>query len=471
MNLKICFWNIQGFSDQKLSDLCRLDEWDIIGLAETWRSSCICIQGFICECACRKPSRNGRVYGGVAVLCRERRFRSVLRLKSESENIVWLKVKMNELNLVIGAVYIPPQNSSYMKENIWELVSKEMRKYVELYGDSYFILTGDFNAYTGISDGEFEEVGDNWRSNVSRDPSESPWYYDDLKIGKRQSKDQNRRRNKWGSNLLDFCVNEKMVIVNGRLGEDEEVGNFTCFSGSPSVVDYCLVGLNLWPMCYNFRVMGCVGSDHVPIALNLSVPGSQRSICEIRVRSWQREGEISRFTKNDLCIRKPIKIVKETEEIVNQGIIRGSTQELIEECEEFCKIGKVEESIKGLNKVVYDICVGAGESDKIEVRNSEERELDMESKKLKARLQEALDVVRFQRPGTLDNNLLAYRRIRREYKKVVRKCKKMKEEEDIKEIEQALKDKDSKVFWKKVSSSTRRETSQDIPPRTPGRVN
>ena len=346
-----------------------------------------------------------------------------------------------------------------------------MRKYVELYGDSYFILTGDFNAYTGISDGEFEEVGDNWRSNVSRDPSESPWYYDDLKIGKRQSKDQNRRRNKWGSNLLDFCVNEKMVIVNGRLGEDEEVGNFTCFSGSPSVVDYCLVGLNLWSKCYDFRVMGCVGSDQVRIALNLSVPGSQRSICEIRVRSWQREGEISRFTKNDLCIRKPIKIVKETEEIVNQGIIRGSTQELIEECEEFCKIGKVEESLKGLNKVVYDICVGAGESDKIEVRNSEERELDMESKKLKARLQEALDVVRFQRPGTLDNNLLAYRRIRREYKKVVRKRKKMKEEEDIKEIEQALKDKDSKVFWKKVSSSTRRETSQDIPPRTPGRVN
>ena len=176
MNLKICFWNIQGFSDQKLSDLCRVDECDIIGLAETCRSSCICFQEFICDCACRKPSRNGRVYGGVAVLCRESRFRSVLRLKSESENIVWLKVKMNELNLVIGAVYIPPQNSSYMKENSWELVSKEMRKYVELYGDSYFILTGDFNAYTGISDGEFEEVGDNWRSNVSRDPSQSIWY-------------------------------------------------------------------------------------------------------------------------------------------------------------------------------------------------------------------------------------------------------------------------------------------------------
>ena len=93
MNLKICFWNIQGFSDQKLSDLCRVDECDIIGLAETCRSSCICFQEFICDCACRKPSRNGRVYGGVAVSCRESRFCSVLRLKSESENIVWLKVK------------------------------------------------------------------------------------------------------------------------------------------------------------------------------------------------------------------------------------------------------------------------------------------------------------------------------------------------------------------------------------------
>ena len=114
---------------------------------------------------------------------------------------------------------------------------------------------------------------------------------------------------------------------------------------------------------------------------------------------------------------------------------------------------------------MYDICVGAGESDKIEVRNSEERELDMERKKLKARLQEALDVVRFQRPGTLDNNLLAYRRIKRECKKLVRKCKKMKEEEDIKEIEQAFKDKDSKVFLEEGFKFYQKGDKPRYPPR------
>ena len=40
--------------------------------------------------------------------------------------------------------------------------------------------------------------------------------------GKRTSKDRSRRKNNWGTKLLDFCGIEKLVILNGRLGKNKK---------------------------------------------------------------------------------------------------------------------------------------------------------------------------------------------------------------------------------------------------------
>ena len=63
-------------------------------------------------------------------------------------------------------------------------------------------------------------------------------YVDDTPIP-RLSKDKSCNEN--GQDLLQFCKNTGMRIINGRLGDDAGVGRFTCVKGNGRcVVDYVL---------------------------------------------------------------------------------------------------------------------------------------------------------------------------------------------------------------------------------------
>ena len=44
--------------------------------------------------------------------------------------------------------------------------------------------------------------------------------------------------NQYGRKLLDFCKYNDVFILNGRIGEDKEIGKFTC--KNVSVVDYII---------------------------------------------------------------------------------------------------------------------------------------------------------------------------------------------------------------------------------------
>ena len=43
-----------------------------------------------------------------------------------------------------------------------------------------------------------------------------------------------------GKDLISFCRSTGFRIVNGRLGDDQDIGNFTCYTpAGSSLVDYC----------------------------------------------------------------------------------------------------------------------------------------------------------------------------------------------------------------------------------------
>jgi len=70
-----------------------------------------------------------------------------------------------------------------------------------------------------------------------------------------------------------------LVVLNGRVGEDRGVGNFTCFSGaSPSVIDYILVDVPLWRLCVDFEVMAAVSSDHLPVKATFEWVSSKKLV-------------------------------------------------------------------------------------------------------------------------------------------------------------------------------------------------
>ena len=78
---------------------------------------------------------------------------------------------------------------------------------------------------------------------------------------------------------MGFCGKENFVILNGRVGKDGGVGNFTCFSGtSSSVIDYILVDIPLWHPCVDFEVMAAVSSDHLPVKATFEWVSSKKLV-------------------------------------------------------------------------------------------------------------------------------------------------------------------------------------------------
>ena len=122
-------WNIQGLTSVKLERIKQTNDFDVLGIVETWKSveESVNIEGYEEFKACRKKSRNSRTYRGLSVFVKERTFASVKRLRSKSENAVWimLRLKCSVMYIMLGSVYLPPQSSSYSNEDTWKLLSEE----------------------------------------------------------------------------------------------------------------------------------------------------------------------------------------------------------------------------------------------------------------------------------------------------------------------------------------------------------
>ena len=110
----------------------------------------------------------------------------------------------------------------------------------------------------------------------------------------RTSRDRFWKIDRWGRNLIDFCKKEGLLIMNGRLGGHFGKGVFTCYSGScPSLIDYILCSLSLWPQAMDLRVVEVVGSDHFPVSLQLRGCIRRYERVKKRVYAWGKNTKTS----------------------------------------------------------------------------------------------------------------------------------------------------------------------------------
>ena len=156
---------------------------------------------------------------------------------------------------------IPPQNSSYNRENTWEILREEFSLIQESYRDLECVLMGDFNAYSGleavIPDELIPDLGD-FVPICFRIP--------------RSNKDEKRKINVWGKKLLAFCGEHGLMIANGRFGNDKGRGEFTCLSGpTSSAVDYMLINAQFVPESINMGVLDLVVFNHRAIKLEVKI--------------------------------------------------------------------------------------------------------------------------------------------------------------------------------------------------------
>ncbi len=122
-------------------------------------------------------------------------------------------------DFIIGAIYLPPENSSYVNSNLIDNFNILEREIVKYKNEGKILLCGDFNSRVG-----------NIQDSIQHD-SNDPFmplpinYTPDICVAKRNNLDS--LTNAYGRSLIDLCIGSDLCIINGRVSGDH-LGNITC---------------------------------------------------------------------------------------------------------------------------------------------------------------------------------------------------------------------------------------------------
>jgi len=347
-----------GILDKYISD------YDIISLCET-KTDHIDYEdfpGYTVFCLQKKKSQPYRYGGihGICILVKDVFAASTSIIQNtSSENILWIYVNNNVLNieLIIGSVYIPHENSVYYQSDIFDKIAEDLIEISTKY-DSPVILMGDFNARTSLKD-DFISLNDSISiltglENISNDLFNSKKNLMLLDLPTRRSNVDSGCNNN-GNKLIDLCKDLDMKIVNGRFGPDKNVGNFTCYKpNGNSVVDYIITSPELFPKIVDFQIDvfdSCLSDVHCPLSITLnlsakhlsannetkpiSIPDNSDSIFEyVPLRTnWDNERAIE-YT-NEFDIGKTCKLLEALNNVDNSSLLQDDIDRHVQE---FCQL-------------------------------------------------------------------------------------------------------------------------------------
>ena len=162
-------------------------------------------------------------------------------------------------DLYLGIVYFPPEYSSREKRlNIDHF--QNLSEKTSTIASEKIILLGDFNARTGVTDDRLIKA----KHDSDETPSE---FFSHIKQNRCN---QDKKVNKYGKSLLDYCAQTQSYIANGRTIGDFQ-GKLTCYeTNGASTVDYAIIKECIHKKVKKFKVLPPSISDHCPITLNIS---------------------------------------------------------------------------------------------------------------------------------------------------------------------------------------------------------
>ena len=253
-------------------------EYDILCLSETKLDEIdnanIILEGF-------KPFYNHRKEfvhrsGGLAIFVKEDKMPFITELNQYNEGCVqyiMVNDKLLGFNLIIGAVYIPPNGSKYETGEEFDIILDSLVNLNADHEKANICLIGDFNSRTGTSQ-DFIELDTRTAEETGFPLQENDVFLNIEKLDecnvqiRRYNKDKKCDKN--GNKLLDVCKCAGMLIVNGRVGRDKSLGNATC--KDTSTVDYAVADVGLFKYISNFEVDTFdpfLSDIHCPIKLEI----------------------------------------------------------------------------------------------------------------------------------------------------------------------------------------------------------
>ena len=283
-NLSLMFWNTDGLHCREgRSRLNKFDDPDIqsnlskqhiICLVETHcsYSDTIDLPEFTCHMNIRPKSPSAHKFSrGIAVLIHDSIRRGITYMPITNSEYIWLKLNKKFFkmphDLYLAVVYVCPQYSSYSHKSgdIFLLIERDIAHFSN--DGSQFLICGDFNARTNIS--EDYCTSDNIDNFIKLPHA----YIQDVPMP-RHNMDTSSTNNH-GEKLLDLCKGTGLRILNGRFLGDT-LGHPTCYSpnGNPSTIDYMMLSHSALNMVCRFSVDNLTTSSiHCPLSLNIRTGG------------------------------------------------------------------------------------------------------------------------------------------------------------------------------------------------------
>ena len=241
----IACWNIQGLRSFALGTKCRdkdflrdVGDCDVIILQETWsrgEESTGCPPGYreiIIPSTKLKGVSQGRESGGMIIWYKAYLTQAIETVKI-GEYHIWLRIKKDTITLkesiFLCALYIPPSESPYFKEDCFLQLEEEISHYQTL---GKILVCGDINARTGTVPDIVSNQGNKYIPNFN---------FPEIQNQPRKNYDKIVNQN--GRQLLQLCRSLGLYIINGRMKGDP-YGRYThCSHLGSSTVDYMLTDI------------------------------------------------------------------------------------------------------------------------------------------------------------------------------------------------------------------------------------
>lgn len=179
------------------------------------------------------------------------------QISSTSENILWLIVSFKNFKLLLANVYFAPINSSsYGDEDLLSVLQDELLMNLANKNISRILVMGDLNGRVACKPDY--DINDSDRIMLDEPQCWIP--------PERSNRDTvvNAR----GQSILNFCKRTGLCIVNGRIGQDKGIGQFTCIKyNGKSAVDFMLTNEENFSEINDFEILNRVDSDHMPMSI------------------------------------------------------------------------------------------------------------------------------------------------------------------------------------------------------------
>ena len=221
-------------------------------------------------CPAFKSNRGGRNMAGVIVFVKTSLALKYTRIFNDFKFGVFLKFDNFPLGnqckfLVLACVYIPPDGSPLydrVGSSVIELLENELISSQITTGNTDIVLCGDFNARTG----ELQE-----NVHTSSNVPEMQEFEDILSCKVTKSRvSTDKTVNRLGREFINLLRTYDLYIVNSRIGEDINTGDYTYIdTRGCSVIDYFICSAGVFESIANFKIE-CNGLlKHLPLQMIL----------------------------------------------------------------------------------------------------------------------------------------------------------------------------------------------------------